>query len=163
MSNDIEAERKLFEDEVMRIFSDGTDLMPWSAFDGWMLAKRAALAALQQKSVETRPIPLHEIGELLGLAMAEACANGANSISMPDEYVAIAHFLAYPEKYRLHVSPPATPVRSDEDRSDALQDLQFVAGFESGWNAGVDGNEALLRKVRERSSPARALLAKVTP
>jgi hypothetical protein len=59
-------------------------------------------------------------------------------------------------------SPPAAPALSDEDRSDALQDLQFVAGFEAGWNAGVDGNEALLSKVRARSKPARTILAKVT-
>ncbi|WP_082807130.1 hypothetical protein [Collimonas pratensis] len=58
---------------------------------------------------------------------------------------------------------PAAPMLSDEDRSDALQDLQFVAGFEAGWNAGVDGNEDLLSKVRGRSKPARALLAKVQP
>ncbi|HWW99515.1 hypothetical protein [Collimonas sp.] len=57
--------------------------------------------------------------------------------------------------------PPTDPILCDEDRSDALQDLQFVAGFEAGWSAGVDGNEALLSKVRERSKPARVVLAKV--
>lgn len=46
-------------------------------------------------------IPLEAIGKILTEVMDIAVANGANSISMPDEYVAIAHFLSFPEQYGL--------------------------------------------------------------
>lgn len=48
-----------------------------------------------------KPIPLEEIGQILNEVMDLAVKNGANSISMPDEYVAVAHFLCYPEEYCL--------------------------------------------------------------
>ena len=47
------------------------------------------------------PAPLDAIGAILSQAMELAVANGANSVSMPDEYVAVAHFLAYPSEYAL--------------------------------------------------------------
>jgi len=42
---------------------------------------------------------MKEIDMLLTNAMDQAVANGADSRSMPNEYVAIAHFLCYPEQY----------------------------------------------------------------
>lgn len=50
-----------------------------------------------------RKIPIKEIAALLSAAMDQACANGADSRSMPDEYVAIAHFTCYPEEYGVAV------------------------------------------------------------
>lgn len=45
-------------------------------------------------------IPFEAIGSLLEQAMSQAVANGADSRSMPDEYVAVAHFLNYADQYR---------------------------------------------------------------
>lgn len=52
---------------------------------------------------DKKPIPMWEIGEILRGAMEIATSNGANSVSMPDEYVAVAHFLCYPEEYEIPV------------------------------------------------------------
>jgi hypothetical protein len=46
-----------------------------------------------------KPIPMCEISSILHEVMEIAVSNGANSISMPDEYVAVTHFLCYPEEY----------------------------------------------------------------
>jgi len=48
-----------------------------------------------------KPVPMEAISTLLNDAMRQAVSNGANSVSMPDEYVAVAHFLCYPEEYEL--------------------------------------------------------------
>lgn len=48
-----------------------------------------------------KSVPLKEINQILSEVMNLAVKNGANSISMPDEYVAVAHFLCYPEEYCL--------------------------------------------------------------
>jgi hypothetical protein len=71
-------------------------------------AKQAAKpkhSPLPQEPVkqEGKPIPLAQIGGILNEVMDNAVRNGANSISMPDEYVAVAHFLFYPEEYCLPV------------------------------------------------------------
>ncbi len=46
-----------------------------------------------------KPIPWGAINSILGEVMQIAASNGANSVSMPDEYVAVAHFVAFPEQY----------------------------------------------------------------
>ncbi len=46
-------------------------------------------------------IPYNAIASILNEVMEQAVSNGANSVSMPDEYVAVAHFLCYPEEYSL--------------------------------------------------------------
>lgn len=46
-------------------------------------------------------VPMEAIGQMLAEVMQIASDNGADSRSMPDEYVAIAHFLCYPEEYTL--------------------------------------------------------------
>ena len=46
-----------------------------------------------------KPVPMKEIGKILREVMQTACDNGANPVSMPDEYVAVAHFLCYAEEY----------------------------------------------------------------
>lgn len=44
-------------------------------------------------------IPMKEIGEILTEVMDIAVKQGADSRSMPDDYVAVAHFVCYPEQY----------------------------------------------------------------
>ena len=44
--------------------------------------------------------PVESIGKLLSDAMAQAVANGANSVSMPDEIVEVAAWLAGLDKER---------------------------------------------------------------
>lgn len=46
-------------------------------------------------------VPMEAIGQMLAEVMQITSDNGADSRSMPDEYVAIAHFLCYPEEYTL--------------------------------------------------------------
>lgn len=40
------------------------------------------------------PVPVEAIGRILSEVMDAAVKNGANSVSMPDEYVAVAVWLA---------------------------------------------------------------------
>ena len=44
-----------------------------------------------------------DIALILNQVMAIAIENGANSISMPDEYVSVAHFVCFPEQYYIEV------------------------------------------------------------
>lgn len=53
------------------------------------------------KSDNKLKIPYEEIGLILNEVMDQAVKNGANSISMPNEYVAVAHFISSPEQYQL--------------------------------------------------------------
>lgn len=48
---------------------------------------------VELRSASLDPAPKDSIGQLLDHCMAEAVRNGANSISMPDEYVEIAAWL----------------------------------------------------------------------
>ena len=65
----------------------------------FVMNRIAELDAQEPVKQERKPIPLNEIGGILNEVMDNAVRNGANSISMPDEYVAVAHFLCYPEEY----------------------------------------------------------------
>lgn len=56
------------------------------------------LPAPAQKKPELTSAALNTIGEMLTKEMDIAVANGANSISMPDEYVEIAAWLAAAQK-----------------------------------------------------------------
>ena len=53
------------------------------------------------KIKESKPTPFKEISMILNEVMDVAVKNGADSRSMPDEYVAVAYFLCYPEEYKL--------------------------------------------------------------
>lgn len=55
----------------------------------------------EEFKVLTSLIPMEAIGKILTEVMDNAVANGADSRSMPDEYVAVAHFLSFPEQYGL--------------------------------------------------------------
>ena len=46
-----------------------------------------------------KPVPIAVIGSILNEVMDIATSNGADSRSMPDEYVEVAHFVCYPEEY----------------------------------------------------------------
>lgn len=50
------------------------------------------------------PVPMAAISKILDEVMRMASENGANSISMPDEYVAVAHFVCYPNEYVLEIA-----------------------------------------------------------
>jgi hypothetical protein len=63
------------------------------------IAYKAGLAARSAEVSTKSPVPLAQIGIILEEVMKTAAANGANSVSMPDEYVAVAHFLCYPDEY----------------------------------------------------------------
>ncbi|WP_208456780.1 VRR-NUC domain-containing protein [Burkholderia gladioli] len=52
----------------------------------------------------TAPVPMGAISRILDEVMQRASENGADSRSMPDDYVAVAHFTCYPEKYRYGTS-----------------------------------------------------------
>lgn len=62
--------------------------------------------------------PIEAISNLLNEAMNRAVANGADSRSMPDEYVAIAHFVCYPQEYGC-VTEPAEKRRALTDEAAA--------------------------------------------
>lgn len=46
-----------------------------------------------------QPIPVDAISQILNEVMGNAVDNGADSRSMPDHYVAVAHFVCYPGEY----------------------------------------------------------------
>lgn len=60
----------------------------------------------------SKAIPMEAIGRILAEAMETAVKNGANSVSMPDEYVAIAHFLSYSSEYQ--AAQPSAPQVAQE-------------------------------------------------
>lgn len=61
-------------------------------------------ASQQSSSLQ---IPVKEIEMILNEVMKIASHNGLNSISMPDEYVAVAHWLSYPHKYSINTAMAA--------------------------------------------------------
>jgi len=48
---------------------------------------------------QLKPVPMGEIAQVVNEIMDICVANGADSRSMPDEYVAVAHFVCFPEEY----------------------------------------------------------------
>jgi hypothetical protein len=69
-------------------------------YGGWQARLSAEKPEVPQGSIRNlielrsvSPAPKDSIGQLLDHCMAEAVRNGANSISMPDEYVEIAAWL----------------------------------------------------------------------
>lgn len=65
---------------------------------------------------DAKPIPMEAIGLILKQVMDQAVSNGANSVSMPGEYVSVAHFLSYPNQYNMVLSEsPSKPYLSDEE------------------------------------------------
>lgn len=96
---------------------------------------------------ETAAVPFHEIWQLLNEAMDRAVANGANSISMPDSYVSIAHFLFFPEKYAAQ-QPPAEPVNMR-----LLNDAKWVVEA-ANWNLMALAMQAAVYSLRESIAAA---------
>jgi len=77
---------------------------------------KAALATVQTGEA-ARKIPLDAIGGILAEVMDQAVANGANSVSMPDEYVAVAHFVSYPHEY---APPDHEALRAEVERLERI-------------------------------------------
>jgi hypothetical protein len=96
------AEAKLYRDLTGDAMALGYDGVP------------AALEALRKGARAALPVPLEAIGNVVAEAMKAASDNGANSISMPDEYVAVAHFVAYPGEYALAGASAAASTRTVE-------------------------------------------------
>lgn len=46
-----------------------------------------------------KPVPLEDISKCVHWLIELAVKNGANSISMPDEFVSVAHFVCFPDQY----------------------------------------------------------------
>lgn len=68
--------------------------------------------------------PIDAISKLLSEAMDRAVSNGADSRSMPDEYVAIAHFTCYPEQYG-YAKPAPSPENDLDAMTDAFERSEF--------------------------------------
>lgn len=100
---------------------DGDTLIESSA--GWLL--RLVRALQDSGSVQAQPAPVEAIGKLLTVAMEIAVANGANSVSMPDEYVEVAAWL--------FGIPAQHPDDAAVDREDALMSGQPAASAEPSW------------------------------
>lgn len=84
-------------------------------------------AAAPSAPVETKkPTPFKEIGDLLSWAMETAVKNGANSISMPDGYVAIADFICHPQEYGYAASQVET---KEQIRNAALEEAAAVCSL----------------------------------
>lgn len=75
---------------------------------------------------ESKPVPMAEIGSILNEVMDMAIRHGANSVSMPDEYVAVAHFISYPHEYRLDAARPI-PMERNYDIDDPDEDYKDEA------------------------------------
>ena len=73
----------------------------------WQGRRKAVEAAIANNkgndylAKELKPVPMEAIGMILDDVMAEAVGRGADSRSMPDAYVAVAAFLAFPDEYTL--------------------------------------------------------------
>lgn len=71
-------------------------------------------------------VPIKEINDLVGEAIENASKNGANSVSMPDEYVAVAHFVCYPEEYGYALPANAGDSISTEELCKLLPDNYYM-------------------------------------
>jgi hypothetical protein len=105
-----EAQAKLWHRAQMEAFRHALEMISVdpelaAKIEAAKMAEAAPPANDGQRAKPEQAIPMAAIGSLLNHAMEQAVANGANSVSMPDEYVAVAHFVAHPEEYA--VPPPA--------------------------------------------------------
>ncbi|WP_369064750.1 PDDEXK family nuclease [Burkholderia gladioli] len=71
----------------------------------------------------TAPVPMGAISRILDEVMQRASENGADSRSMPDDYVAVAHFTCYPEKYRCGTSAESKCTRCGSSTAQACNEL----------------------------------------
>jgi hypothetical protein len=92
--------------------------------------------------VTEQAIPMGAISKTLADAMAVAIENGANSISMPDEYVAVAHFVAYPEQYRTRQAAPEAPTEPEHGLYVAYGDDAAVDLFANAMKAKMAASRA---------------------
>jgi len=126
-----------FEDELMEFAVKAINFYKDAAAPS---PKAPAVDALT-----TGAVPIAEISALLNEAMARATENGADSRSMPDEYVAIALFTCYPERYG-YVAHPASEQKAltltDEQREAVRCGMALLN--REGHRARVESLSALL-------------------
>lgn len=87
-----------------------------------VLHSQKKLRALLVASPVEQPsaAPIEAIANLLNDGMNRAVANGADSRSMPDDYVAIAHFVCYPHEYGCVTEPAETRMALTDEASAAI-------------------------------------------
>lgn len=133
--------------------------------DNWMYvdhlenAKVIWNAALSVSREAAAVVPLKEITTLLDEAMSRAVANGADSRSMPDEYVAIAHFTCYPEKYGYALPPVASgqKLTAEEVIAALPKECTKVYGdYERGYNKALGHAAEKLRALLRATDSATA-------
>lgn len=87
-----------------------------------LVAERSGPVESARTVPETaKAVPMADISKILAEVMQTASDNGANSVSMPDEYVAVAHFLAYPQEYQL----PGTHLAQSTPAAEGLEKIQW--------------------------------------
>ena len=73
--------------------TDIVDRLNDSLSAGYSELRKEAAAEITRLRAKIETIPYETIGKILTEAMDIATANGANSVSMPDEYVEVAAWL----------------------------------------------------------------------
>jgi hypothetical protein len=82
-----------------------------------------------------KPIPMEAIARVVSEVIEIASSNGANSISMPDDYVAVAHFVSCPEQY----APPSVEALAKEvERLKLLSVENIMLAVDPGDGDGVE-------------------------
>ena len=79
------------------------------------------------------PIPLEAISRMVNEAIEAASKNGANSISMPDDYVAVAHFVCCPEQY----IAADRASRQVANKAEVEPSDSYKAGYADGMDEGA--------------------------
>lgn len=79
------------------------------------------------------PIPFEAISKILGEVMEKAVHNGADSRSMPDEYVAVAHFLAYRQEYIPNYQPIGYVVKHDAGGGNFFAETKNYEGMSARY------------------------------
>lgn len=110
-----------------------------------------------------KSIPIKAIENILCEVMEQARNNGANSVSMPDDYVAIAHFIAYPEEYA--IDPGRWTLKPKGARGVMCEVFdadgkRIAEGYQLECRMLVDAHNASLPNPASQVSPSMALPSK---
>jgi hypothetical protein len=96
----------------------------------------AMTAEVKSEPVACKPVPVELIGQILNEVMDIAVSNGANSVSMPDEYVEVAYFVCFPERYAMPNTHPATTLTAElkAELLSLILECQDMARYERDYN-----------------------------